>query len=149
MVQPTWEQVRVRAQARLCDPCLNCRAGLLGDLELHGTPRLQLQDHRPTSNVATVRNISDAQVDQITRPQLAVDREIECCSMTDSQFVNDESVWTPHRTGGVRPTEGSGPPRKQTFNDQQSDRLIAVRARTGRLVARTARSRRESLNDLD
>lgn len=50
---------------------------MLGDLKLHGSLGFLLHDSRPHGDAIPVGNIANAQLHQITRPELAVDGDIE------------------------------------------------------------------------
>ncbi len=56
---------------------INGLAGLLGDLELHGTAGLPLTHCGAFERVAVRRDIVDLEAHHITSAQLAVDRQIE------------------------------------------------------------------------
>ena len=82
-VQATGEKIVVTTESCLADPARDRLPGLLSNLELNRTLRLSLHDHRPGSDASPLADIADAQTDQVTRPQLAVDGEIEKCQFTD------------------------------------------------------------------
>jgi hypothetical protein len=50
---------------------------LLRKLELNRSLRLALQDHRSLGNPVALVNVADAQVDEVTATQLAIDGQIE------------------------------------------------------------------------
>ena len=59
------------------DPCGYRIPRLLGDLELHWSLGLLLHDNRAAGDMTALDHIMDAQRDQITPAQFAVDGEIE------------------------------------------------------------------------
>ena len=59
------------------DPCGYRIPRLLGDLELHWSLCFLLHDNRAAGDVTALDHIMDAQRDQITPAQFAVDGEIE------------------------------------------------------------------------
>jgi hypothetical protein len=61
----------------MTDPGSNSLPRRLGDLELYRTLGFLLQHDRPGSHGASVADVSDAQLDQVTRSKLAVDGEVE------------------------------------------------------------------------
>src|SRR5215472_2351239 len=58
-------------------PGLDRGSGLLGDLELHRTARLFLNDGRAVADPAADADIVDLQPHEIAAPEFAVDREVE------------------------------------------------------------------------
>jgi len=58
-------------------------AGLVGQLELHRLLGLVLEDDGAVRDGAAVRDIADAQRDQVAAAQLAVDGEVEECEVTE------------------------------------------------------------------
>ena len=56
---------------------VDCLAGLLGDLELHGATGLLLADGCPIQSVAMGCNIIDLQVHNIAAAKLAIYRQIK------------------------------------------------------------------------
>jgi hypothetical protein len=50
---------------------------LLRKLELNRSLRLALQDNRSLGNPVALVNVADAQVDEVTATQLAIDGQIE------------------------------------------------------------------------
>jgi hypothetical protein len=61
----------------IADPSTDGGSRLLGDLKLHWSSGLPLNDHCPVADNTGKRDISDHYGDQVTTSQLAVDREIE------------------------------------------------------------------------
>lgn len=58
-------------------PCTDCGSGLLCDLELHRSPGLPLNNHRPIADAAGKGYVSDSDGHQLATSKLAVDGEIE------------------------------------------------------------------------
>jgi hypothetical protein len=59
------------------DPARHSLSGLFGDLELYGSLGLLLHDDGPSGHAISVRDVSDAQLHEITGPELTVDGEVE------------------------------------------------------------------------
>src|SRR5438093_13185921 len=66
------------------DPCGYRIPRLLGDLELHWPLCFLLHDNRAASDVTALDHIVDAQRDQITPTQFAVDGKVEQCEVPGS-----------------------------------------------------------------
>src|SRR5215469_700018 len=73
----TGEQVVSRHEGCFTDPGRERVAGLLSDLEPHGTLGLLLQNCGTSSNAIGVTDITHAQIQQVARAQLAVNRQIK------------------------------------------------------------------------
>jgi hypothetical protein len=77
----TWKAARkqalLRLQFRSLDPRCDCGSGRFCQLELHRPLRFSLNDYRPGQYPGAVRDIADAEIDEITAAQFAVDREVE------------------------------------------------------------------------
>jgi hypothetical protein len=88
-VEPTREQVVIRAQAAGLDPRGQVISGLLGDFKLHRTLRLLLHQYRARGDHISMTYVPNAQPDEIARPQLAIDGQVEepqlSRAMTDLQ----------------------------------------------------------------
>src|SRR5438477_12240869 len=67
-------------------PCGYCIPRLLGDLELHWSLGFLLHDNRPAGDVTALDHIVDAQRDQITPAQFAVDGKVEQCAFPGSMI---------------------------------------------------------------
>src|SRR5271154_890120 len=72
-----WKEVLLWLQMGGADPGGDRGPGLLGDLKLHWSLGLLLHDNRAGRNMATLNQIVNAQPDQITPSQLAVDGEVK------------------------------------------------------------------------
>jgi hypothetical protein len=83
----TGEQIVLRPQIRLFDPCRDGRPGRLGQFELHRALGLPLLDHRMGQYLAAVRHIPNVQVNQIAAALLAVDRQVEDGEVANLVFV--------------------------------------------------------------
>src|SRR5436190_23740031 len=68
------------------DPCGYRIPGLLGNLELHWSLCVLLHDNRAAGDVTALDHIVDAQRDQITPAQLAVDGKVEQCEFPGSMI---------------------------------------------------------------
>src|SRR5437762_12017387 len=68
------------------DPCGYRIPRLLGDLELHWSLRFLLHDNRTAGDVTALDHIVDAQRDQITPAQFAVDGKVEQCEFPGSMI---------------------------------------------------------------
>ena len=68
------------------DPCGYHIPRLLGDLELHWSLCFLLHDNRSAGDMTALDHIVDAQRDQITPAQLAVDGKVEQCEFPGSMF---------------------------------------------------------------
>ena len=80
MVEPseaTREQIPTTPSAEHRQPVADRGSGLLRDLKLHRPAGLLLDDHRSIANSAADEHVIDPQPDEITAPELAVDRQIE------------------------------------------------------------------------
>src|SRR5436309_11798345 len=66
------------------DPCGYRIPRLLGDLELHWSLCFLLHDNRAAGDVTALDHIVDAQRDQITPAQFAVDGKVEQCEFPGS-----------------------------------------------------------------
>ncbi len=67
----------VRREARQPNPVDQCGSGRLCDLELHGSRCLLLHDNRPCRDSLAVTDVSNLQLKQVARAQLAIDAKIE------------------------------------------------------------------------
>jgi hypothetical protein len=63
---------------------------LLGDFKLHRALGLLLHDDRSRADAITMRNVSDAQPDQIASTQLAVDGQVEQCEIACARATEGE-----------------------------------------------------------
>ena len=75
--EATRKQVLLRLQLRLLDPGGDRSPRRLGQFKLHRPLGLSLHDHRPGQDLVAVRDVANAQIDEIAAAQLAVDREVE------------------------------------------------------------------------
>src|ERR1700674_2633267 len=48
---------------------------------------LLLHDHCPSQNLVAMCNVANTQIDEVATTQLAVDRQVEQCEVTDVAFV--------------------------------------------------------------
>ncbi|KVW95898.1 hypothetical protein ABW22_09285 [Thiobacillus denitrificans] len=85
--QATREQIVLRPQIRLFDPCRYGRPGRFGQFELHRSLGLSLHDHRPGQYLVAVCHVPNVQIHQIASTQLAVDRQVEHGQVTNAMFV--------------------------------------------------------------
>src|SRR5213078_3199144 len=69
------------------DPCGYRIPRLLGDLELHWSLCFLLHDNRTAGNVTALDHIVDAQRDQITPAQFAVDGKVEQCEVVPGSII--------------------------------------------------------------
>ena len=67
-------------------PCRYCIPRLLGDLELHWSLCFLLHDNRAAGDMTALDHIVDAQRDQITPAQFAVDGKVEQCEFPGSMI---------------------------------------------------------------
>ena len=81
--ESAWKQALLRLQRRLRDPRGDRGPRGFRQLKLYGPLCLSLHDHRPAQDLAAVRNVANTQIDEITATQLAVDREIEHCQVSN------------------------------------------------------------------
>lgn len=97
-------------------PVLQRCARLLGDLELHWTASLVLDNCGPVSHVTTYADVIDPKADKVAAPELAVDGEVEqreiACAVLDLKsdtngpdllrpqgtLLADETALVPRRT---------------------------------------------------
>src|SRR5205823_12762829 len=68
------------------DPCGYHIPRLLGDLELHWSLGFLLHDNRAAGDMTALDHIMDAQRDQITPAQFAVDSKVEQCEFPGSMI---------------------------------------------------------------
>ena len=68
------------------DPCGYHIPRLLGDLELHWSLCFLLHDNRAAGDMTALDHIVDAQRDQITPAQFAVDGKVEQCEFPGSMI---------------------------------------------------------------
>ena len=78
------EEMIIGLEPGTADPMRHRLAGLLGDFELHWALGLLLHDDRPRANAIAVRDVSNAQPDQIASAQLAVDGQVEQCKIANA-----------------------------------------------------------------
>jgi hypothetical protein len=71
------EQISALASVKGGEPLADSSTGLLGDLELHRPAGLPLNDGRAIANSSASEHVIDPQPDEITAPELTVDRKIE------------------------------------------------------------------------
>ena len=83
----TGEQILLRLQIRLFDPCRDCGPRRLGQFELHRLLGLPLHDHRSGHYLTGVRHVPNPQIDEITATQLAVDCQVEHGQIADLVFI--------------------------------------------------------------
>src|SRR5437868_14279517 len=83
-MQSTGKQKVLRIEARAINPRCQHLPCLLCDLKLNRTLGFLLHDNRPSSNPVTVRYVTHSKTNQITRPQLAIDSQIEQCKIADA-----------------------------------------------------------------
>ena len=69
----TGEQIVIGLEPGTAHPVRYRLAGLLGDFELHRMLGLLLHDDRAGANSIAMRNVANAQLDQIASAQLAID----------------------------------------------------------------------------
>src|SRR5215470_1202422 len=76
-LKTAWAQISALASVKGGEPLANGSTGLLGNLELHRPASLLLNDGRAIANSPASEHVIDPQPDEITAPELAVDRQIE------------------------------------------------------------------------
>jgi len=81
VVDPAWKQIGVGLKLSLLDPSGNGISRRRGDFKLDRALRLLLKHDGARGNVIRRTDIAHPQLDQVTRPQLAVDRQIEQCKI--------------------------------------------------------------------
>src|SRR5579871_3172445 len=74
---PSFEEVFASLLAIAFQEVVDCLAGLIGQLEFDRPPSLLLPHGRAIDRIATWSNIFNAQGDDVTAAQFAIDREIE------------------------------------------------------------------------
>jgi hypothetical protein len=84
-------------------PVLQRCARLLGDLELHRTASLVLDNCGPVSHVTTCADVIDPKADKVAAPELAVDveveqREIACAVLDLKSDTNGPDLFRPQGT---------------------------------------------------
>lgn len=73
-VDTAWKEIGVGLKLRLIDPIGDCISRRLSDLELDWALRLLLKDNGARGDVIRRTDIAHMQLDQVTCPELAVDR---------------------------------------------------------------------------
>jgi hypothetical protein len=86
-VNPAGEQELLRPATSACQPGAETLTSGLADLERYGCARLLLNDHRALANLSTNGDIADPQLDDVTPAQLAVDRDVEHGTVSNSLLV--------------------------------------------------------------
>lgn len=81
--QAARKQALLRLQLRLLDPRRDCGPRRFGQLELYRPLRFSLNDHGPSQDLVSVRDVADAEIDEIATTQLTVDREVEHCQVSN------------------------------------------------------------------
>ena len=71
------KQALLRLHFRLLDPRGDGGSGRFCQLELNRSLRLSLNNYRSGQYLGAVRDVADAQIDEIAAAQLAVNREVE------------------------------------------------------------------------
>ena len=77
MIDAAWEDEIIQRSATTLKPGEQAGPGVCEQLELHGTFRLLLDDHRPRSDLTAADQIADLHADDVATAKLAVDREVE------------------------------------------------------------------------
>ncbi|MCW2380624.1 hypothetical protein M2338_000189 [Sphingobium sp. B2D3B] len=82
VIHTTGKRKVLRGTVASFEPCCQTLSSFLHDLELHWSPNVLLDDGRPTANVSGAYDITDLGFDKITPSKLAVDCQVEQCSIT-------------------------------------------------------------------
>jgi hypothetical protein len=73
-------------------PCQKAGTRIIHQLELDRPTRLLLNDDRPGPDLAAADQFADFNLYDIAAPQLAIDRQIEKCSVTDATVLIEEEA---------------------------------------------------------
>ena len=76
-MDPAGKQVLASGQLLPVDPGKHRLPGLLRNLELNGPARLALQDSGAVKDASSLRDVVDAEADQVTATPLAIDSKVE------------------------------------------------------------------------
>ena len=93
---PAGKEVPSAPASNVGKPCLDRGSGLLGDLKLHRTARLLLNDGRAVTDPAADADIGDFKPHQIAAPEFAVDREVEQGEVAGSTLHLEPDPDRPH-----------------------------------------------------
>ena len=92
IVDPAWEDEIEDRAATALQPFLQAPACLRHDLELNWPAGLLLDNRRAVADLAAADDVTDPELNEITAAQLAVDRKIEQCAITQAfMFVEKEA----------------------------------------------------------
>lgn len=93
---PAGKEVPGAPASNVGKPRLDRSSGLLGDLELHRTACLLLNDGRAVTDPAADADIVDLQPHEIAAPEFAVDREVEQGEVAGSALYLEPDPDRPH-----------------------------------------------------
>jgi len=93
---PAGKQIPGGPASNVSKPRLDRVSGLLGDLELHRTSRLLLNDARAITDPTADADILDLQPHEIATPKFAVDREVEQGLVAGSALHLESDPDRPH-----------------------------------------------------
>src|SRR5215469_7353805 len=93
---PAGKEIPGAPASNVDKPRLDRGSGLLGDLELHRTARLLLNDGRAVTHSTADADIVDLQPHEIAAPKFAVDREVEQGEVAGSALHLEPDPDRPH-----------------------------------------------------
>jgi hypothetical protein len=87
VVHAARKEETVNVAAASLQPCRHALSGFRHDLELHGFPRLLLDDGRSVPDVSTTDHVTDLEFDEVAATKLAIDRQIKQCPILQSPVL--------------------------------------------------------------
>ena len=107
-MDPAWEHEVINRAAAPQQPCCEARARVRGDLKLHRSSGLPLDDHCAVADFRSGHEVTDLELHQIAAPQFAVDRKVEQGAVTKPLLAVKEEPDRPNLLLGERPLGANG-----------------------------------------
>ncbi|ESY81143.1 hypothetical protein X739_28460 [Mesorhizobium sp. LNHC220B00] len=92
VIDSTRESLVLDRAATPLEPGQQACSYVAGDFELYWSPGLLLHDDRASPDLRADHDITDSDLYQVAAPKLAVDRQIEQCTVSETSFAIEEEA---------------------------------------------------------